>query len=254
MKIVFLGTGTSTGVPVVACDCVVCKSKDSRDTRLRTSLLLYIDDQCFVIDCGPDFRYQMIRENVEDIHGILLTHQHRDHISGLDDVRGFNYVLNKPIDVFAAEEVIKAIYTEYPYILSEARFFGAPQLIFHRIDEQPFMVGDFEFTTISVMHNQLKVFGFRIGNFTYITDASFISVEEKEKIRGSKVIVINALRNSHHVSHFSLQEAIDIVQDLNPDQAYITHMSHFIGLHSDVEEKLPANIHLAYDTLSIEIN
>jgi phosphoribosyl 1,2-cyclic phosphate phosphodiesterase len=253
MKIVFLGTGTSTGVPVVACDCAICKSKDPRDKRLRTSLLIYVEDKCYVIDCGPDFRYQMIRANVEDIHGILLTHQHRDHISGLDDVRGFNYVLNKPVDVFAAEDVIKAIYTEYPYILNEARFFGAPQLIFHRIDEQPFMIDSYEFIPISVLHNQLKVFGFRIADFTYITDASYISENEKDKMRGSKIIVLNALRNSKHVSHFSLQEAVDILNDLKPEKAYITHMSHFIGLHEDVEKKLPPNFHLAYDTLEVEL-
>lgn len=252
IKITFLGTGTSTGVPVVACDCNVCKSKDTRDKRLRTSLLIECCNKKIVIDCGPDFRYQMIRHEVDDIDAILITHEHRDHIAGLDDVRGFNYVLNKSMEVYASETVISSIYREFPYFLTEGRFFGAPQLNFHPIDGSDFDIGGLNFTPIRVFHNKMEIFAFRINDFTYITDASHIAHEELDKIKGSKVIVINALRNSKHVSHFCLQEAVDVIKELKPEKAYITHMSHFIGLHNDICNKLPENIEPAYDGLIVE--
>ncbi len=248
----FLGTGTSTGVPVVACDCKVCKSIDIRDRRLRTSILLEIKGQNFVIDCGPDFRYQMIREKVEDIAAILFTHGHRDHIAGLDDVRAFNYVLNKTVDIFATQGVIDSINKEFPYILKEKRFFGAPQLHFHVIENAPFKVNDVKFTPIEVMHHKMPVFGFRINDFTYITDASFISDEEKQKIVGSKILIINALRKSPHISHFSLEQALEVINEVKPERAYITHLSHFMGLHEAIEKSLPENVFIAYDGLRIQ--
>jgi len=254
MKITFLGTGTSTGVPVVACDCNVCKSNDFRDKRLRTSVMVEINGQNFIIDCGPDFRYQMIREKVEDITAIVFTHGHRDHIAGLDDVRAFNYVLNKTVDVFASEAVIESIKREFPYIFTEKRFFGAPQLDFHIIENNKFMVQDIEFLPIEVLHHKLSVFGFRIGNFSYITDASFIAPEEKKKLSGSEVLVINALRKSKHISHFSLSEAIEVINEVKPARAYITHLSHFIGLHNEIQKNLPENIYLAYDGLKVTID
>ncbi len=250
--VTFLGTGTSTGVPVVACDCPVCSSRDKRDHRLRTSAMVEIGDARIVIDCGPDFRYQMIREKVDDITAILFTHGHRDHIAGLDDVRAFNYVLNKTVDVYASEQVIEAINKEFPYILHEKRFFGAPQLKFVTISNENFLIDGISILPIEVLHNKLSVFGFRFNNFTYITDASSISHEEKMKIKNTKVLVINALRKSKHISHFSLQEAIDLIQDIQPGQAYITHISHFMGLHKDVEQTLPDGISLAYDGLKVE--
>ena len=253
LEVVFLGTGTSTGVPVVACDCDVCKSTDRRDHRLRTSVMVIINGQNFIIDCGPDFRYQMIREKVEDISAIIFTHGHRDHIAGLDDVRAFNYVLNKTVDVYASEDVMNSIRREFPYIFTEKRFFGAPQLDFHIINNEKFSVNNIEFTPIEVLHHKLKVFGFRIGDFTYVTDANYISDEEKQKIMGSDVLVINALRKSKHISHFSLDEAIEIIKEVNPRKAYITHLSHFIGLHHKIEQSLPENIFLAYDGLKVEI-
>ncbi len=253
MKVVFLGTGTSTGVPVVACDCEVCRSKDARDRRLRTSVMLQINGHNLVIDCGPDFRYQMIREKVEDISAIIFTHGHRDHIAGLDDVRAFNYVLNKTVDVFASEEVVNSIKREFPYIFTEKRFFGAPQLDFHIIDNQKFKVEDVEFTPIEVLHHKLKVFGFRIGDFSYITDANYISEEEKEKLIGSDILVINALRKSKHISHFSLDEAVEIIKEINPRKAFITHLSHFIGLHENIQQTLPDNIFLAWDGLCVNV-
>lgn len=254
MKVIFLGTGTSTGVPVVACDCEVCKSYDKRDHRLRTSVMVKINDHNFIIDCGPDFRYQMIREKVEDISAIIFTHGHRDHIAGLDDVRAFNYVLNKTVDVYASEDVMNSIRREFPYIFTEKRFFGAPQLEFHIIDNQKFSINNIEVTPIEVLHHKLKVFGFRIGDFSYVTDASFISDEEKQKLKNSDILVINALRKSKHISHFSLDEAIDVINEVKPRKAYITHLSHFIGLHKKIEQNLPENIFLAYDGLTVEIN
>ncbi len=253
MKVTFLGTGTSTGVPVVACDCNVCKSNDSRDKRLRTSVMIEIDGQSFIIDCGPDFRYQMIREKVDDISAIIFTHGHRDHIAGLDDVRAFNYVLNKTVDVFASKEVIESIKREFPYIFTEKRFFGAPQLNFQIIENKLFVVHDLEFLPIEVFHHKLSVFGFRVGNFSYITDASFIAPEEKKKLLGSEVLVINALRKSKHISHFSLSEAIEVINEVKPVKAFITHLSHFIGLHEEVQKNLPQNIFLAFDGLKVNI-
>jgi phosphoribosyl 1,2-cyclic phosphate phosphodiesterase len=254
IRVTFLGTATSIGVPVIACDCPVCKSIDKKDKRFRASILVQIGETAIVVDCGPDFRIQMIRENVENLDAVIFTHEHRDHIAGLDDIRAFNYVLNKKIDIYGCERVMEAIVTEFPYIFSEsARYFGAPQLTIHNITCEPFIINGIKIIPIQVLHDKLPVLGFRIGDFTYITDASFISEEEKEKIKGSKVIVLNALRNSKHVSHFSVSEAVEILQELKPEQAYLTHVSHFIGLHEEVNKKLPSFIQLAYDSLIIEV-
>lgn len=253
MTMTFLGTGTSTGVPVVACDCEVCTSKDRKDHRLRTSAMVEVGGLRLVIDCGPDFRYQMIREKVDDISAILFTHGHRDHIAGLDDVRAFNYVLNKTVDVYAGKEVIDAIHKEFPYILHEKRFFGAPQLHFIQIENQTFRIQNLEIHPIMVMHNKLEVFGFRIGDFAYITDASHIPDAERPKLYGVRVLVINALRKSKHISHFSLEEALEEIRGIQPERAYITHLSHFMGLHETIQESLPRNVFLAHDGLRIRI-
>jgi len=253
MEITFLGTGTSTGVPVVACNCDVCKSQDKRDTRLRTSVMVSINGHNLIVDCGPDFRYQMIRENVEDISAILFTHGHRDHIAGLDDVRAFNYVLNKTVDIFATEQVIEAIKIEMPYIITEKRFFAAPQLSFHIIGNKAFDIEGIHIVPIEALHHQMNVFGFRFGDFTYITDANYISAKEIDKIRGSKILVLNALRKSKHISHFSMEEAVEIIEEIKPEKAYLTHISHFLGLHEKIEKELPPNIYLAYDGLKLRI-
>jgi len=252
IKLTFLGTGTSIGVPVITCDCSVCTSTDKRDKRFRASAMLEMGPEVFVIDCGPDFRVQMLRENVKNLTAILFTHEHRDHIAGLDDVRAFNYVLNKRIDIFGKKSTMEMIQTEFPYIFAEQRYFGAPQLNIHLIDNQPFSIEGYQFTPIRVYHDKLDILGYRIGDLTYITDASHIVPEELEKIRGSKVIVLNALRNSGHVSHFSVEEAVEILTDLAPEKAYLTHMSHFIGKHAELEKKLPAFIKPAYDGLTVE--
>jgi len=251
IKVTFLGTGTSIGVPVITCDCPVCVSTDLRDKRMRTSVMLDINGHTFVIDCGPDFRHQMLRQGVMNLDAVIFTHEHRDHIAGLDDVRAFNYVLNKKIDIYGTPQVMEAIRIEFPYIFSSSRYFGAPQLNIHPIDDQPFSVMGVEFIPIMVMHEKLPVTGFRVGDFTYITDASYISDKELEKVNGSKVIVLNALRNSKHVSHFSVNEAVDILKKLKPEAAYLTHLSHFVGLHEDVNKRLPEFVRLAYDGLEV---
>ncbi|GAB1403923.1 MBL fold metallo-hydrolase [Lentimicrobium sp.] len=251
MKITFLGTGTSIGVPVIACNCPVCTSDDPRDKRFRTSAMIEVNDQRIIIDCGPDFRFQMLKQKVDDIDALIFTHEHRDHIAGLDDVRAFNYILNKNIPIYGTQAVLKAIQTEFPYIFAENRYFGVPQLTIHEICCQPFNIGNTQIEPIQVMHHILPVFGYRIGDFTYITDASAICDEEKQKIKGTKILVINALRNSKHISHFSLNEALDIIREIKPEKAYLTHISHFLGLHREVEAQLPADVHLAYDNLVV---
>ena len=253
IRVTFLGTGTSIGVPVITCDCPVCMSEDEHDKRLRTSVMVEVRNRTFVIDCGPDFRIQMLRERVMNLDAVIFTHEHRDHIAGLDDVRAFNYVLNKKIDIYGTKQVMEAIRIEFPYIFSDSRYFGAPQLTVHFIDSKPFLINDVEFIPIQVMHENLPVYGYRIGDFTYITDASSVSDIEKEKIRGSKVIVLNALRNSRHVSHFSVSEAVEFLQELEPEAAYLTHLSHFVGLHEEVNSRLPENIRLAYDGLILNV-
>ena len=206
-----------------------------------------------IIDCGPDFRIQMLKHKVEDIDAVLFTHAHRDHIAGLDDIRAFNFILNKSIDIYGSETTLDSIKEQFPYIFAPGRYFNAPKLNLHPITVNPFSIGEFGFIPIQVMHQDMKVFGYRIGDFTYITDANYIAPTELEKVRGSKVIVINALRNSRHVSHYSLGEALEILRDLKPEKAYLTHISHFLGLHEAVEAMLPDGVHLAYDGLQIEI-
>ena len=223
------------------------------DQRLRASIMIETRGSTFVIDCGPDFRIQMLRERVRNLDAVLFTHEHRDHIAGLDDVRAFNYVLNKKIDIYGTPQVMEMIRTEFPYIFSESRYFGAPQLTIHTISAQPFTIREVEFTPIHVLHDKLPVTGYRIGDFTYITDASSISDQEMDKIRGSRVIVLNALRNSKHVSHFSVGEAVAILEELKPEAAYLTHLSHFVGLHEEVNSRLPEFIRLGYDGLVLNL-
>ncbi len=253
IKVTILGTATSIGVPVITCDCPVCTSSDPRDKRMRTSVMVEVSGRTLVIDCGPDFRQQMLRQQVINLDAVVFTHEHRDHIAGLDDVRAFNYVLNKKIDIYGTPQVIEAIRIEFPYIFSETRYFGAPQLNIHPIGTEPFNVHGIDLIPIHALHDKIPVTGYRIGDFTYMTDASYISPEELEKIRGSKVIVLNALRNSRHVSHFSVGEAVEILTDLAPREGYLTHLSHFVGTHEEVNNKLPDFIRLAYDGLEVVV-
>jgi phosphoribosyl 1,2-cyclic phosphate phosphodiesterase len=254
MKITFLGTGTSQGVPIIACDCEVCRSIDSKDKRLRSSIMIEDQGQTFVIDTGPDFRQQMLREGVKRLDAVVFTHEHRDHLAGLDDIRAFNFVMKKAIDVYADQYVEEAIKKrEYPYIFSKEQYPGIPEIVMHSITNAPFMVGKTRFIPIQVMHYKLPVFGFRVGKFTYITDASYIAEKEQEKILGSDIIVLNALRKEKHISHYNYDEALELIAKWNPKQAYLTHISHQLGKHAEVEKELLPNVKLAYDGLVLEI-
>ncbi len=254
MKITFLGTGTSQGVPVVACNCLVCLSDNSKDKRLRTSIMVEHLGQNLVIDSGPDFRQQMLREEVQKLDALLLTHEHKDHIAGLDDIRAFNYISKQKLDVYAVERVQEAVKREFHYIFSGENYPGIPKINLLTIHNQPFQAAGMHITPIEVLHYKLPVMGFRIQDFTYITDANFIGSEEMEKIRGSKVVVINALRHEKHISHFNLEEAIAILEDLKPKKAYLTHISHQLGLHDEINKKLPHFIKCAYDGLQIDLD
>jgi phosphoribosyl 1,2-cyclic phosphate phosphodiesterase len=250
VKIAFLGTGTSQGVPVIACECNTCLSTDQHDKRLRTSLLLETEGITLLFDAGPDFRQQMLREHVTKLDSILLTHEHRDHISGLDDVRAFNYKSQDAIDIYSEERVQKAVKKEYSYVFSEFQSPGIPKMRLNSIPEHSFSVKGIQIIPIRVFHYRLPVYGFRIGNFAYITDANYIPEESKEKLFGVKYLVINALRKEKHISHFSLREAIDFIREISPKKAFITHISHQMGLHSEVSRELPPEIILAWDGLN----
>lgn len=251
MKITFLGTGTSQGVPVIACDCDTCLSSDPRDKRLRTSLLLETDKTTILFDAGPDFRQQMLRENVRKIDAILITHEHKDHIAGMDDVRAFNYKSQDAVDIYAEERVQKAVRREYSYVFAEYQYPGIPKMRLNPIEGFPFRIKELEIIPVRVMHLHLEIYGFRIGNFAYITDANYIPEESKEQLIGVKYLVINALRKEKHISHFSLREAVDFIREISPRRAFLTHISHQMGLHRNVEKELPPEIMLGYDGLKI---
>lgn len=253
MKITFLGTGTSQGIPVISCGCEICSSKDFRDKRLRTSVLLETGDKTIVIDSGPDFRYQMLRAAVKDLDAIVFTHEHKDHIAGLDDIRPFNYLLKKDIHIYADSRVQKALKREFSYIFTDVQYPGLPQIDIHDIDNEPFTIGETLLIPIEIMHYKLPILGYRINDFTYITDAKTVSAASIEKIKGTKVLVVNALQRSTHISHFNLEQAIAFAKEINAETTYFTHISHNLGLHAEVELELPPNIKLAYDGLVIEV-
>ena len=252
VKITFLGTGTSQGVPVIACDCDICLSTDPLDKRLRTSVLLETDETTIIIDAGPDFRQQMLREHVTKLDAILLTHEHKDHIAGLDDVRAFNYKSQDAIDIYSEERVQKVIKKEFSYVFSEYQYPGIPKMRLNPIPEHSFNIKNISIIPVRVFHYRLPVYGFRIGNFAYITDANYIPEESKEQLYGVKYLVVNALRKEKHISHFSLREAIDFIREISPKKAFITHISHQMGLHTEVSKELPPEIMLAFDGLSLK--
>ena len=249
LKITFLGTGTSSGIPMIACNCEVCTSTDKKDNRLRASILVQSSTTTIVVDTTPDFRYQMLREKVKKIDAVLFTHPHKDHIAGLDDIRAFNYFQQSSINIYANTLTQEALKKEFSYIFAEKKYPGIPEIDLRTIDRQSFVIGDITIIPIPVWHLHMPVLGFRFGDFTYITDANKIEAEERKKITGSKIMVLNALREKKHISHFNLAEAIEIIQQLKVPEAYFIHLSHQIGKHQDVEKNLPAGIHLAYDGL-----
>lgn len=252
LRITFLGTGTSSGVPMIGCDCEVCTSTDKKDNRLRSSILVQSATTTLVVDTGPDFRYQMLRQKVKHLDAVIFTHPHKDHLAGLDDVRAYNFFTKKHIDIYADSLTEEAVRRDFYYAFTDTKYPGIPELNLNTISTEPFLVGDIPVIPISVWHMKMPVLGFRFGKFTYITDANRIEEAEREKIRGSEVLVLNALRKQKHISHFTLEEAIEVVQELKIPTGYFTHMSHQIGLHAAIEAELPENIHLSYDGLLLD--
>jgi phosphoribosyl 1,2-cyclic phosphate phosphodiesterase len=253
LKITFLGTGTSQGIPIIACNCEVCQSVDPKDKRLRSSVLIETGEQKLVIDTGPDFRQQILRVNLKSLDAILLTHEHVDHLFGLDDIRAFNWVQKHPTDIYAEERVQNAIRRVFNYVFARYKYPGIPQMNLHLIENKPFLIGETEIIPVRGLHYKLPVFGFRIGSFAYITDVNYLEKSEKEKLQGLDVLVVNALRKEKHISHFTLSEALQLIDELKPAKAYLTHLSHQMGLHREVSNELPPDVFLAYDGLEINL-
>lgn len=239
---------------MIACDCAICTSTDPKDKRLRSSILVQTEKTHLVVDTTPDFRYQMLREKVRRLDGVIFTHAHKDHIAGLDDIRAFNFFTQKPMPAFASEMTQEVIIREFPYAFADFKYPGAPEVQLNTIGLESFEVGDIPITPVLVWHLKMPVLGFRFGKFTYITDANRIDDAEKEKIRGSEVIVVNALRNEKHISHYNLEEAVALVQELKVPRAYFTHISHQLGKHEHVNSMLPEGMQLAYDGLVLTVN
>lgn len=255
MKLTFLGTGTSQGVPVIACDCDVCTSPDPKDKRLRTSAMLEVDGKVIVFDTGPDFRQQMLRERVKRLDAVVFTHPHKDHIAGMDDIRSFNFRTKAPIDVYANALTIEALKREYAYVFAtHDKYPGTPSVNLHEIDDKHrFQAAGVDLLPIPVMHHKMPVLGFRAGDLAYVTDANHIAPATKNRLKGLKVLVLNALRRKKHLSHFTLDEAIELVEELRPQHAYFTHISHLMGRHADVMQEVPDNVTIAHDGLSVSI-
>ncbi|GAB4378006.1 MAG: MBL fold metallo-hydrolase [Salibacteraceae bacterium] len=253
IKYTVLGSGTSMGVPVIGCKCDVCRSSDVKDKRLRTSLLIETDSTTVVIDCGPDFRQQMLSRDIDRLDGVVFTHEHKDHTAGVDEVRAFNFILNKEVVFWATDRVEAALRHDYHYAFGDLKYPGTPSIRFSRVGDAPFEIGNMEFVPIHVLHHKLPVTAYRIGKLTYITDANFIPDEEWSKITGTEVLIINALRRSSHLSHFTLDQAIEIARKLGVKTTYFIHISHQMGRHAEIESTLPEGMHLAYDGLVIEL-
>lgn len=254
MKVYFLGTGTSQGIPIIGCDHEVCKSADSKDKRLRVSVWITWNDHSYVVDCGPDFRQQMLTCNCRKVDGILFTHEHSDHTAGLDDIRPFNF-RQGAMPIYAHKRVIENLKKRFDYIFeTENRYPGAPSVKTIEVENnRPFLIGDKMAIPVNVMHGNLQVFGYRIDDFAYLTDVKTIAESEVDKLKNLKVLVVNALREELHDSHFNLQEALDFITLVKPQKAYITHISHILGFHEEVQKELPDNVFLAYDNLEITI-
>jgi phosphoribosyl 1,2-cyclic phosphate phosphodiesterase len=253
VKLTFLGTGTSQGVPVVACHCPVCGSDNSKDKRLRASVMIETENLCLVIDAGPDFRQQMLQHRIRHLNGILITHEHVDHIFGLDDIRAFNWAQKQSTDIYAEERVQIAIRRIFDYVFATYKYPGIPQMHLHLIENKPFMINNLEVIPIRGYHCNLPVFGFRFGKIGYVTDVNSLEDAEIDKLRGLDVLVLNALRKEEHISHYNLSQALEIIAELKPRKAYLTHMSHQMGFHDEVQKELPENVLLSYDGLKIVV-
>ena len=260
-KITFLGTGTSQGIPMIGCNCKVCKSADPRDNRLRTSALVEHNGFRILIDCGPDFRQQMLRQRISDLDAVILTHQHKDHTGGMDDIRAFNYFRKAAFPIYAEPNVQDSLKMEYSYAFAEHKYPGVPDYTLHTIGEETFTItkslpdgteASIEITPIRVYHYKLPILGFRIGNMAYITDGSSIPATEFDKLQGVELFIINTVRKEKHISHFSLPEALEVIKRVGAPRNYLTHLSHQIGTHKELEAILPPNVKPAYDTLELE--
>ncbi|WP_299577887.1 MBL fold metallo-hydrolase [uncultured Sunxiuqinia sp.] len=253
LKVEFLGTGTSQGVPVVACDCDVCRSADPKDTRLRSALFVEANGHKIVIDAGPDFRQQMLRIGLRKLDAIFLTHEHTDHIFGLDDIRAFNWVQKHPTDIYAEKRVQNSIKRVFDYVFEENKYPGIPQMNLHLVENKPFSLNGIEVIPVRGFHHKLPVFGFRLGAMAYLTDVNRVEPEEQQKLLGLDVLIVNALRFEKHISHFNLEEALELIDRVKPKRAYLTHVSHLMGKHEDVQQQLPGHVSLAYDGLKLEL-
>jgi phosphoribosyl 1,2-cyclic phosphate phosphodiesterase len=253
LRVTFLGTGTSQGVPVIGCTCEVCSSLDFRDKRLRTALHIQMEGQSWVVDTGPDFRQQMLREHIQRLDAVIFTHAHRDHTAGLDDVRAYNFLQQMDMPIYGTQPTLNQLRVEYAYAFEKNAPLGLPRLDLREIDDKPFTIAGFEIIPLPVMHLRMPVFGYRFGNFSYITDANFIPDETLERLKGTEILVLNALQHEPHVSHFNLTQALEQAKAINAKKTYLLHMSHRLGLHAAIEKNLPANVSLAYDGLQLDL-
>ena len=253
MVVTLLGTGTSSGVPLIGCECAVCQSVDYRDKRFRSSIHIAVDARSFVIDTGPDFRQQVLRLRLKQLDAVLFTHEHKDHTAGLDEIRAYNFRSGQDIPLYARATVLAQLKREFAYIFADHKYPGIPHVRTAEIRNEPFEVLGVHFIPIEVMHHKLPVFVFRIGDFTYLTDLNHIADEELEKVYGTKILVLDALQRTAHISHFTLDQAVALAKRIGADQTYFTHISHKLGLHREVESELPPNIRLGYDGLQIRL-
>ncbi|RIV18137.1 MBL fold metallo-hydrolase [Fibrisoma montanum] len=253
MIITLLGTGTSSGVPLIGCECAVCRSVDFRDKRLRSSVHVAVEGRSFIIDTGPDFRQQVLRLGLKQVDAVVYTHEHKDHTAGLDEIRAYNFRSGQEIPIYARASVLDQLQREFAYIFAERKYPGVPRVRMHEIANAPFDLLGVQIIPIEVMHHKLPVFGFRIGDFTYLTDLNYISDQELEKVWGTRVLVLDALQQQPHISHFTLEQAVALAERIRPERTYFTHISHKLGLHREVELTLPPHIRLGYDGLRISL-